>query len=324
MSMLKKNLRLIAVIVLILIFLVTAMYQITWKSPQNKERKNVSLIVYGDDSERWESLRQGAGLACEEKDHDLSLITMLTENEASEQEEIIDREIIDGSDALIIAACNSSVIRDYIEEKNLNIPVVFVETVEDLQEGIRDICADDYKMGYELGEEIVNSESDIVTVAIISENTKRDGVTLREQGLRDAIEGKVGKIINWSRNDYEKNVNTRVFIQRAIVSEATDVIVTFDNSTTDALLDALENLNKQSKVYAVSTSNKAVYNLYGGEIKALEYTDEFSMGYLAAMYALDGSNAKKRFADKKPEYKLVRKENMYDEDNQALLFPFVN
>ena len=324
MNILKKNGRLLIIIGLILIFLLTAMIQITGRNTKSNERKNVSLIVYGDDSERWESMRQGAGLVCEEYDHDLSLITMLTENDAAEQKEIIDREIYDGSDALIIAACNSSVIRDYINEKNLRIPVVFAETVEDLQSGMNDIAASDYEMGYELGEEIVKNESDIVTVAIISENEKRDSVRLREQGLRDAIEGKVGKTIEWSRNDYEKNVNTRVFIQRAIVSQATDVIVTFDNSTTDALLDALENLNKQSKVYAVSTSNKAVYNLYGGEIKALEYTDEFSMGYLAAMYALDGRVAEKKYGHERPEYRLVRKENMYDEDNQALLFPFVN
>ncbi|MBO4267360.1 MAG: substrate-binding domain-containing protein [Lachnospiraceae bacterium] len=324
MNVLKKNPRLLVVLALVLIFLITAMYQIMGRGSKDSARKNVSLIVYGDDSERWESMRQGAGLACEEKEYDLSLITMLTENDASEQMEIIDREIDDGSDALIIAACNSSVIRDYINDKNLRIPVVFVETVEGLQSGMKDIAASDYEMGYKLGEEIAANESDIVTVAIISENTKRDSVKLREQGLRDALEGKVGKMIDWSRNDYEKNVNTRVFIQRAIVSEATDVIVTFDNSATDALLDALENLNKQSKVYAVSTSNKAVYNLYGGEIKALEYTDEFSMGYLAAMYALDERSAEKKYSKEIPEYRLVRKENMYDENNQALLFPFVN
>ena len=165
---------------------------------------------------------------------------------------------------------------------------------------------------------------DIVTVAIISDNIQRDSVSLREKGLRDAIDGKVGKVLTWTRSEAQKNVKTRMFIQKAIVSEATDVIVAFDNTTTDALIDALENLNQTSKVYSISTSNKAVYNLYNKEIKALEYPDEFSMGYLAAMYALDRSYANKKYSDKEIEYRLVRKENMYDEDNQTLLFPFVN
>ena len=48
------------------------------------------------------------------------------------------------------------------------------------------------------------------------------------------------------------------------------------------------------------------------------------MGYLAAMYAMDDSYAKKKYPDEAIEYRIVRKENMYDKDNQELLFPFVN
>jgi ribose transport system substrate-binding protein len=249
---------------------------------------------------------------------------MLTDNDVAEQEEMIEREIEDGTDALIIAACNSSEIRDYIRDRKPDIPVVFIGSVEDLQDSIDQIATDDYKMGYDLGEAIAENESDIVTVAIISENTERDSVALREKGLRDALEGNVGRIINWTRNGNEKTSKARVFIQKALVSEATDVIVTLDNSTTDSLLEALTNLNKKSKVYSISTSDQAVYCLYSGEIKVLEYPDEFSMGYLAAMHVLDRTYAKKKYENVEIDYRIVRKENMYDEDNQALLFPFVN
>ena len=54
------------------------------------------------------------------------------------------------------------------------------------------------------------------------------------------------------------------------------------------------------------------------------YTNEFSMGYLAAMHALKNNDAKKKYSRTPIEYRIVRKENMYDEDNQTLLFPFVN
>ena len=48
------------------------------------------------------------------------------------------------------------------------------------------------------------------------------------------------------------------------------------------------------------------------------------MGYIAAMYAIDGSAARKRYSGEAVDYRIVRKENMYDKDNQELLFPFVN
>ncbi|MCR5301280.1 MAG: substrate-binding domain-containing protein [Lachnospiraceae bacterium] len=306
-------------------FIVIMLLQIGGDEANKDEETRVSMIVYGDDSERWENMRQGAALACQDKGADISLITMLSENDAAEQEEIIGREIEDGADALIIAACSSERIREYIDSNRIKIPIIFVETMEQLSGKIIDISSDDYRMGYELGKEMLDSESDIVTVAVISENTQRDSVALREKGFRDALsEGQTGKIINWSGNEYENLAGTRVFIQRSVVSEATDVIVTFDNSTTDALIDALSNLNMDRKVYSISTSNKAVYNLYNKDIKALMYPDEFSMGYLAAKYALDRKDAQKMYSGKEIEYRIVKKENMYDEDNQTLLFPFVN
>ena len=324
MMKLKRYRRFLVVAVLLLIFLIAAISMNDITTSKSDERKQVSLIVYGDDSERWENLRQGAGLVCEQKNAGLSLMTMFSDNDVAEQEEIIDREIASGADALIIAACNSVEIRDYVNGKNLNIPVVFVEEVESLDEELIRISPDDYRMGYELGEELVKNESDIVTVAVISESTQRDSVALREKGLLDAIEGKVGKVLTWSRDENNRRTDKRQFIQKAFVSEATDVIVTFDSFTTDALIDALANLNTKSKVYAISTSDKALYNLYSKEIIALGYPNEYAMGYLAAMNALDRPYAKKKYTGKETEYKIVRKENMYDEDNQTLLFPFVN
>ena len=321
-----KNINLVILIAVLFIFLGITLSFIYSNSPGKESRKKVSLIVYGDDSERWENMRQGAGLVCEENDADLALITMLTENDVKEQEEIISREISNGADALIIAACSSKEIKEYINGLRVGIPVIFVGSVSESENKTEYIAPDDYKIGYDLGKQFVKSESDIVTVAIISENTERDSVALREKGFRDAIatEGKVGKVLTWSRNENEQTVNRRVFVQRALVSEACDAIVTFDNSATDALLDALVNLNQHSKVYSVSTSNKAVYNLYDKEIRALAYPDEYSMGYLAAMYALDKKNAGRKYTGEEIDYRIVRKENMYDEDNQTLLFPFVN
>ena len=324
MNRLQDHRRLLVVVLLLVIFVGVAFSQIRLKKPQRDTRKQVSLIVYGDDSERWENLRQGASLVCEQKNAGLVLLTMLSEDDVNEQKEIIEREIEDGTDALIIAPCNSSEIRDFIESKKLRIPVVFLEAAETGDEEIKCITPDDYKMGYELGEIIVENESDIVTVAVISDNGNRDSLTLREKGLMDAIEGKVGKTLHWSKDGYGYKANKRMFIQKALVSEATDVIVAFDNYTTDALLDALTNLNEQRKVYSISTSDKAVYNLYSKEIIALEFPDEYAMGYIAAMNVLDRSYAKKMYSDKEIDYRIVKRENMYDEDNQTLLFPFVN
>ena len=55
---------LIIVLILLVIFLLIAAYQITSGITDNKPTGHVSMIVYGDDSERWENMREGAYLVC--------------------------------------------------------------------------------------------------------------------------------------------------------------------------------------------------------------------------------------------------------------------
>ena len=130
MKRLYEKKSLIIVIVLLIIFLAMAVYQVNFGTTENKPPKHVSMIVYGDDSERWENMYEGAYLVCKEQNAELSLLTMMSENDVNEQEEIIEREIEDGADALLIAPCDSSVIKHFIDQKELKIPVVYIETVE--------------------------------------------------------------------------------------------------------------------------------------------------------------------------------------------------
>ncbi len=323
MKKMSENKSLIAVIALIAVFVMITLYASVPRR-SDKEVKHVSMIVYGDDADRWANMREGAYLVCSEKNAKLNLLTTMSEDDPDEQMEIIEREVADGTDALIIAPCASREIKEYIDSVKLKIPVVYLETLENASPVDVSIAVDDYMMGYELGESFVLEESEIVTVAVLSGNTDRDSVRLREEGFRDAIDGQVGKIIDWSGISSGTARDIKTYIQKEIVSEATDVIVSFDNQTTDALLDALSNLNQTCKIYAVSTSDHAVYDLYNGEIRILEFPDEFSMGYLAAMYALDPDYAKGRYSHNRIEYRSVRKENMYSEENQTLLFPSVD
>ena len=91
MKKLLKNRSLLALMSLLAVFLIVIASQLYSDSPDKEKRRRVSLIVYGDDSERWENLRQGAALACDGQNADVALITMLSENDVSEQEEIIER-----------------------------------------------------------------------------------------------------------------------------------------------------------------------------------------------------------------------------------------
>lgn len=321
----NAKMRKVSIVALIIAVAITiGLYVIYSKvSVAPKKQSNISLIVYGNDSDRWENLKRGAKSACDENDADLTLVLMSTEDDYNEQIRLIEREVAKGADGILLAACNSKEIGEYLDKANIKIPIVMVVNGVTSNKNYPCVSANDYDMGYELGMSICESENPIIKVAIISDVKNRNNITCREQGVRDAISDYASQIVTWERNENESGISRKSFYQRELTGEAVDVIVTTDNEETDALMDALINLNMTRRVYSISTSDKAVYYLDEEKIEKLEYQTEFGIGYVGANYVLDTKASKNEIKESNIKYKLVDEDDMYDYENQMLIFPFV-
>lgn len=317
----KKSL-LIIILAIVVVLAVTLMDSYS-HGKSDKKTKHISVIVYGNDSDRWENLKQGAVLACEDNNADVSLVAMLSRDDYNEQIELIKREVSKGADGILLAACDSKQVGDYLNTANIRIPIVMVESDAATDRNYTYISADNYDMGVTLGKEICERENPIIKAAVIRDGYARDSIEERARGLNEVLTGYAGKVVIWERNENEENISPKAFLQRKLTEEAVDVIVALDNETADALMDALENLNMKRKVYAISTSDKSVYYLDQERIKALEYQSEFGIGYIGASYALDKSKAKRKYGKEGITYRVVDDDNMYNYENQTLLFPFV-
>ena len=122
----QRNMAIAMILMFVLLIVEACLYART--ESEEIETKQISIIVYGTDSERWENLKNGAELACERNIAEVSVITMSSENDPEEQKSLIDREIENGADALIVAACDSKEIGDFLDEKNYRVPIIFAET----------------------------------------------------------------------------------------------------------------------------------------------------------------------------------------------------
>ncbi|MBQ7581647.1 MAG: substrate-binding domain-containing protein [Lachnospiraceae bacterium] len=278
--------------------------------------RQVSLIVYGSDSARWENLKQGAELAAGDLHAEVTLITMSSEADAMEQISLIEREIKNGADALLIAACDAKAVGEYMEHAKPKIPYLFVESGtfgEDL------LSADDEQMAKSLAATIAENEKDWIKAALIVDHTERDSVKKRLDAIQNA-EPFADEVVLWERNAQEQNKKAQFFLQRELTEEAVDVVVALDNSSMEELLDATVNLNKDIKIYGIANSSKSVYYLDNRLIKSLVYQDEFSIGYLGMTNVLsEKSNATEELI----RYEVVDHDDMYNETYQKLLFPHV-
>ena len=318
-----KNQRylIIAMAVVMVIFLVLIRIYQTGAATDD-EINQISIVAYGTDTDRWENLKQGASVACSGLNAEVFLVTMSENAGAAEQAKIVKREIENGAAAVIIAADDSAGLSEYLGINELKTPVVFAETgIDDKEHSC--VSADNYSMGVKLADKIIENEHKWVKVAIVADNLKRSSVSGRYQGVYDTVKKYTDNVVVWDRNINESSMITRKYLQRWLVEEAVDVIVTLDSEKTDALMDALDNLNKSGKVYSIANSDKAVSYLDHGKITALEYQDEFAIGYVAAVKALDAMDLKApKIADEEIGAKVMTKGEIYKGDNEKLVFPF--
>lgn len=320
-----KNQRyLIIALITTFVFLIIEVAIYSSTTTNNSKTYKISMIVYGQDAGRWENMKNGAELACEESGTEISLITLSDVYDPVEQCALIEREVENGADALIVAACDSSYVGGYIAEHKFKVPIVFAETDIFYGYAYDYVSADNYMLGKNLAKHIIENEKDWIKVAIVTDNMRRESVKDRAQGVYDVLSGYTDNIVYWERNENELGMLTRKYLQRCLVEEAVDVVVTLDSETTDAFIDAMDNLNKTRKVYSIATTSKAVYSLDHEKIKAIEYQDEFGIGYLAATKALKyldidvPKGRARRIASR-----IVVREDMYVGDTEKIIFPFV-
>lgn len=316
----RSLLFIIIAIVFIILFIATTSYLYSGNREKEEESKSVSVILYGNTLDRWESLKQGVDQAGLDVNAEINYVVMSTDNNNEEQLLLIQREIDNGADGILLAADNSEMDVSSIQIQNTKVPIVCIES--GVANGdITLVSADNYTMGASLAQAVAEKEDERVKIAIVKDNLERDSVKERYDGFYDKIREKFSKFTIWERKEGENRA--MIFAQRELTEEAVDVVVAFDNASLEAVIDATLNLNKKVKIYGIANSDKAVYYLDNGKLETLVYQDEFSIGYIGLKTLLNGKQYNKSEIANYIQYHVVDDKNLYLPENQRVLFPFV-
>lgn len=282
--------------------------------------KQISIILYGNEIDRWESLKQGIDQGANDNEIEINYVLMSTTHNVEEQLQLIQREIDNGADGILLAANDSDMDLSSIKRPFKSFPILCVESGVS-NEKITLASADNYAMGESLAEAVKEQENSIAKIAIIMDNQQRDSVRKRYEGFEHRIREKFDKFTYWERKVGEDR--PMIFAQRELTGEAVDVVIALDNSSLEAVVDATINLNKRVKIYGIANSDKAVYYLDNAKIKTLVYQDEFSMGYLALKSLLGEADYNEKEMTNYIQYHVVNEASLYLPENQRVLFPFV-
>lgn len=283
-------------------------FRVAFGKEESERQKEISVVLYSAGTGGWESLQEGIKRAEDDFSVNVTYVTLRQDADASEQFAAIEREIENGAEGIIVAVTDYFGLNEFIKGQSFTIPIVAVESGFG-ESTIPLISADNYEMGKRLGEEILKdfSGEEELTVALDSEPVHRDSVERREQGLRDALEGKA------------EIISLRV----AVNGEGADVAVALHKESLLELSELRNAALKNTKKYGIGNTASIVAALDQGRIEKLVFQNEFNMGYLAVETLMGKIGNVQNKERETIDCFCVSSEELYDTPYEQLLFPIV-
>lgn len=310
-----------ALSLILLLIIAWATYSMLHVGKQ-EEIHTVSVIVNDSNNDRWIALHQGLEQAAGDYNIDLNFVSTGKFANVEEELALINRELENGAEGIIVQMIGNT---EKLDEIASRAAVMLLET-DVSTEGVYAFSgADNTAIGNALADAIKEDFGQNLsekTVGILCGNEEKLSTQQRLSGLQERLEG-TGAEVLWTLDCAKLQSGNADALQGVA---PVDIVIALENDETERMVDYLqaENAHMESVLYGVGCSEKAVYYLDKGVIQTLVVPNEFNMGY-QSMEAIANQLHYRltKAADCQVDYLVVDRTNLYDEDNQKILFPIV-
>lgn len=294
---------------------------------KEEETYRISVIVNDSNSDRWTALRLGLELAARDCNVDLNYVSTGRLTDVEEEMALVNRELENGAEGIIVQMVSSEENALRFMEDAVKPAVVLLES-DIMPENQYTLAGpDNVEVGRAAADAIkrdYDKELDGKRIGILSGNQKQLSMQQRLQGLKDGLKDTAVELV-WELEHTEiVNEENEALFERL---EAVDILIALGNDETERMVDLMqiEGADIEScSLYGVGCSEKAVYYLDKGVIRTLVVPNEFNLGYQSMeaaakqlKYHLDKAE------DSRVGYLVIDQTNLYDEENQKVLFPIV-
>ncbi len=312
---------LVIILVVIIIFTSIGMVDVV----RDEDSYQVSVIVSNSGSDRWISFKEGLEQGAKDKNINFNIVSTSTFATLEEQNEVISREIENGAQGIILESNFSKGVGHALESLLLGTALVLVESDVLPEKEYTTIQPDNYAIGKTIATAIKeDSHNDLtgVKIGILSGNQEKLSMQQRLSGFQEDM-GQSRAQICWEVEGSGDDIMQ--MLKEKQKSQPVDVLVALDNNEIEMTMDYMDSdKNCTFQVYGEGSSEKAVYYLDKGYIQALNVPNEFNMGYQSMVVLADQIKSNvNTVEDRKIDYLVVNKSNLYDKTNQKLLFPIV-
>lgn len=260
---------------------------------------SVSVIIKDTNDDYYKNFRKGIDKAADEYNVDVNFITLYEKGDVEEQMELLNREISDGSQAVVFVPLKQAECRRILDDMVLTSPLIIMGNSLPGDWAITGISQDYYEAGRMLGE------------AIVRENNADKPVYMFTEGLdygynQEVYNGLLAEIsqAGFQAHHYEMSPggspNTPVIENEDFFSQVmADEVAACDDGAIIVALD-VKSLDLTADIIADHTAYEDIAVLYGfgsttkilnqmdrGFIKGLIATNQYDAGYLSIVKAVE-------------------------------------
>lgn len=294
---------------------------------EGNEEIVVVLKTTGRHMEFWQIVRAGIQEAASEFGIEPVIVGPRLERDIDRQMEILANVIERRPDAILLAASDYNRLVPLTEEAaRQGITVVTLDSAVNTDAPRSFVATNNVAAGEKAGREIEALVSDDKKLAIISHIRETATALAREAGVRSALTGRDESMILgtfFSENDHDRAYR----IAEELVREHPDLggIVALNENSTVGAGRALRDLGVYDRVALVGFDNsrEEIEFLEKGIVRALVVQKPFNMGYVGIRTVVELLRGDDVAPVIYTDSVLVRKEDIFTEENQKLLFPLV-
>ena len=272
----------------------------------------------------WLSVVAGAEMAAKENEATLEIIAPEDEMDVEGQNKLILQAIEKKPDAIVVSP-NSLVgnLEVLKKVKEAGIKLVYIDSAssEHIQDAI--IATDNYQAGRKMGEYAKKNVDKNSVIGIVSHVKTSSTATEREKGFRDALGEYESQIVDvvYSNSDYETGYKETM---KLLDKYDIDVLACLNENSAVGAARAVVEKGLGGKIIMIGFDNSTeeIKLLEGGVFSAIVVQRAYSMGYLGIETAVKSVTQDTWSVNIDSGSLLITKDNMYDPENQEVLFPF--
>ena len=302
---------------LCVLFLLLTMDPVRPNQPQ--KLLEISVLFRQSDAATWSVARQGMEQAALDLNAELRFLTPAGEDLVPEQQELLEREAESGTNAILLIPADREALADTVERITAaGTPVVTLETDMSAAGASACVGADNAALGAALGQAALNGAPEGSQVVLLDFTAGPTGICDRIQAAQAVLEAAGRRVSRCRPLEWESFADA---LDRTLTALSPAVVVAFDAADLEQAAALLSGRKDAPLLYgAGSTATVAAY-LEQSAIVSIAAQNEFAAGYLAVSAAVQAAAGQESFQLDPLEFFLVRQENMYEPENQKLLFP---